>query len=33
MGMLSPRYQIAPSQSVLVARNSDWGDYSELAIL
>jgi putative SOS response-associated peptidase YedK len=26
MGMLSPRYNVAPSQAVLVARNSEWGD-------
>jgi hypothetical protein len=30
MGKLSPRYNIAPSQALLVARNSEWGDYREL---
>jgi putative SOS response-associated peptidase YedK len=33
MGNLSPRYNVAPSQAVLVARNSEWGDYRELATL
>jgi len=33
MGNISPRYNIAPSQAVLVARNSEWGDYRELATL
>lgn len=33
MGNLSPRYNIAPSQAVLVARNSEWGDYRQLATL
>jgi putative SOS response-associated peptidase YedK len=33
MGMLSPRYNIAPSQAILVARNSEWGDYRELVTL
>lgn len=31
MVMLSPRYNVAPSQAVLVARNSEWGDYRQLA--
>jgi len=29
IGNLSPRYNIAPSRAVLVARNSEWGDYRE----
>jgi len=30
MGMLSARYNIVPSNAVLIARNSEWGDYREL---
>jgi len=29
MGNISPRYNIAPTQAVLVARNSDWGGNRE----
>jgi len=32
-GNLNRRYNVAPSQAVLVARNSEWGDYRDLAIL
>lgn len=33
MGNLLARYNIAPSQAVLVARNSERGDYRQLATL
>jgi putative SOS response-associated peptidase YedK len=33
MGTLSPHYNIAPSQAVLVARKSEWGDDRQLTTL
>lgn len=33
MGVRSPRYHVAPSRAVVVARNSDRGDDCELATL